>query len=103
MGYQNQGIAQGIIIDTPNGEWYSILFQDHGAVGRIPYLIPVSWENDWPVIGIEGKAPETFEVPFEEYTAKPLITSDSFNHNENKLDLTWEWNHNPEKGCWSFT
>ena len=42
MGYRNQGVAQGAIIDTPEGEWYSILFQDHGAVGRIPYLIPVS-------------------------------------------------------------
>ncbi|MDF2985529.1 MAG: glycoside hydrolase family 43 [Eubacterium sp.] len=103
MGYQNQGIAQGILIDTPEGEWYSILFQDHGAVGRIPYLIPVTWEEDWPVIGINGKVPETFEVPFEKYDAKPLIISDNFNHAENRLDLSWEWNHNPEKDCWSFT
>ncbi len=103
MGYQGQGIAQGIIIDTPEGEWYSILFQDHGAVGRVPYLIPVSWENDWPVIGIDGRVPETFEAPFEPYAAKPLIISDSFEHSEDRLELQWEWNHNPEEDCWSFT
>lgn len=103
MGYQNQGVAQGALIDTPGGEWYAILFQDHGAVGRIPYLLPVSWENGWPVMGIDGKVPEVFEVPFEKYKGAPLIVSDTFRHSENKLDLRWEWNHNPEKDCWSFT
>lgn len=103
MGYQNQGIAQGTLIDTPDGEWYTMLFQDHGAVGRIPYLMPVIWDNGWPVIGLEGKVPETFEVPFKKYDTKPLIISDSFNHNENELDLRWEWNHNPVNNDWSFT
>lgn len=103
MGYQNMGIAQGALVDTPNGDWYAVLFQDHGAVGRIPYLIPVAWENGWPVMGRNGKVPASFEVPFEEYAAKPLITSDSFDHSENVLDLRWEWNHNPDAECWSFT
>ncbi|MGE5612941.1 MAG: glycoside hydrolase 43 family protein [Bacillota bacterium] len=103
MGYRNRGVAQGALIDTPDGDWYAILFQDHGAVGRIPYLLPVKWENDWPIIGQNGKVPEYFEIPFEKYEAKPLITSDSFHHNEDVLDLRWEWNHNPEKRCWSFT
>ena len=44
-----------------------------------------------------------FEVPFEKYDAEPLIVSDTFNHSKNKLDLRWEWNHNPENTCWSFT
>lgn len=102
MGYQNKGIAQGALIDTSDGEWYAVFFQDHGAVGRIPYLIPVSWEDGWPKIGINGKVPESFEVPFERYAAKPIIISDSFNHAENMLELQWEWNHNPDDGGWSF-
>ena len=32
-----------------------------------------------------------------------MVVSDSFNHKENRLALEWEWNHNPEEGCWSFT
>ncbi len=103
MGFHNMGIAQGALIDTRDGAWYAILFQDHGAVGRIPYLIPVSWENNWPVLGIEGAVPEGFEVPFNEYTAKPLIISDAFNHSDNVLGLQWQWNHNPIDECWSFT
>lgn len=103
MSYRNQGIAQGVLIDTPEGDWYSILFQDHGAVGRIPHLIPAAWEDDWPVIGWNGKVPEAFEIPMKPFAAKPLIVSDSFNHAENRLQLQWQWNHNPSNKCWSFT
>jgi len=38
--FHYEGIAQGGLIDTPKG--------DHGAVGRIPYLIPVKWVDGWP-------------------------------------------------------
>ena len=31
----DQGVAQGGLIDTPTGNWYAYLFQDHGAVGRL--------------------------------------------------------------------
>jgi beta-xylosidase len=43
--FKYKGIAQGCLIDTPTGEWYAFLFQDHGAVGRIPYLVPMKWED----------------------------------------------------------
>ena len=62
MGYCNQGVAQGGIVDTPEGRWYAVLFQDRGAVGRIPVLIPMSWENDVPVLGKDGKIPAEFAV-----------------------------------------
>lgn len=103
LGYKNQGIAQGAFIDSPSGDWYAILFQDHGAVGRIPHLMPLSWEDGWPAIGDRGRVPKSFETPFKPYRARPLITSDSFDHRENKLGLQWQWNHNPLDNCWSFT
>ena len=56
-GYCNQGVAQGGIVDTPDGRWYAMLFQDHGAVGRIPVLLPISWEKDFPVFGDNGILP----------------------------------------------
>ncbi len=36
VALQDQGVAQGGLIDTPGGVWYALLFQDHGAVGRTP-------------------------------------------------------------------
>ena len=56
-GYCNQGVAQGGIVDTPEGNWFAVLFQDHGAVGRLPILLPIHWENEFPVFGEDGKVP----------------------------------------------
>ncbi|WP_027088034.1 glycoside hydrolase family 43 protein [Cohnella panacarvi] len=103
MGYYNNGVAQGGIVDAPTGEWYAILFQDHGAVGRIPCVVPVTWEEDWPVLGVGGKVPGTFEVPLPGSGASPLVISDEFDYAENKLALNWQWNHNPDDRHWSVT
>ncbi|MCD8118238.1 MAG: glycoside hydrolase 43 family protein [Lachnospiraceae bacterium] len=80
MGYRNAGVAQGGIVDTPDGRWYAMLFQDSGAVGRIPVLVPVRFERNFPVFGADGKAPR--EVPVEstrpDYVYEPLITDGDF-------------------------
>ena len=54
LGGRKDGIAQGPLIDTQNGDWYAIQFQDHGAVGRIPTIQPVTWVDGWPMMGDEG-------------------------------------------------
>lgn len=103
LGYHNKGVAQGAIFDTPEGDWYSMLFQDHDAVGRIPCILPVEWEDGWPIFGMNGKVPAEMEVPFKEGKKFDMVISDDFNHSENKLALNWQWNHNPDNENWSFT
>ncbi|MDF2804555.1 MAG: glycoside hydrolase [Anaerocolumna sp.] len=103
MGYRNKGIAQGAIFDTPEGNWYAMLFQDHDSVGRIPYILPVTWEDGWPIIGLEEKAPKEYYVPLAEAETTPLVINDEFNEFNNKLSLNWQWNHNPDNTAWSFT
>lgn len=101
MGYHNKGVAQGGIFQTPDNEWYAMLFQDHDAVGRVPCLVPVTWSDGWPVFGHEGRVPVRFEVPFPESTAKPLVISDEFDYDKDRLALNWQWNHNPDNELWS--
>lgn len=103
MGYFNNGVAQGGIIDSPAGDWFTVLFQDHGSVGRIPCVLPVHWEEEWPVIGVNGTAPQSFEAELPESEPKPLVISDEFNYGENRLMLNWQWNHNPNHELWSVT
>ncbi|MEO6850412.1 MAG: glycoside hydrolase 43 family protein, partial [Mucilaginibacter sp.] len=55
IGLQDLGVAQGGLVEAPNGAWYSYLFRDYGSVGRIPYLVPVKWVDGWPVLGTNGK------------------------------------------------
>lgn len=103
MGYFNNGVAQGGIVDTPSGEWYAVLFQDHGAVGRVPCVVPVTWEDHWPVFGMNGKVPQSFEAALPDAEPRPLVISDEFEYDENRLAPNWQWNHNPDASLWSVT
>ena len=46
LGNWNSGVAQGGIVQDKEGNWFGILFQDHGALGRIPVLVPVVFGQD---------------------------------------------------------
>src|SRR5690554_338459 len=103
---RDRGIAQGSIIDTPEGDWYAYMFRDYGAVGRIPYLMPMKWENDWPLLGIDGIVPDTLDIPVDDQTGVwGIVTSDEFNRmpDEKPFPLAWQWNHNPDDRYWSLT
>lgn len=103
MGYAGHGVAQGCFIDTEDGEWYAMLFQDHEAVGRVPILMPCRWVDGWPMLGDEkGKVPQIMKKPILGYDGKTeLVVSDDFDGK--KLGLTWQWNHNPDNTLWSLT
>jgi len=105
LAFQDMGIAQGGLIDTPNGEWYAYLFRDYGAVGRIPYLIPVKWEDGWPILGENGKTPESLNLPENKSLIPGIVESDEFSRQKGEaaLPLVWQWNHNPENKLWSIT
>lgn len=106
MGYHNAGVAQGGLVDTSDGKWYSILFQDSGAVGRVPVLVPVTWENDFPIYGIDKKVPFNPEVTSTrpDYKYDRLYTSDEFDYTEKqpKLKPQWQWNHVPDNSLWKI-
>ena len=105
VALQDKGVAQGGLIDTPQGDWYAYLFRDAGAVGRIPYLVPVKWEDGWPVLGIDGKVPDTLLLPANQPLIPALAASDEFERRpgEAVLPLVWQWNHNPDHTLWSLT
>ena len=105
VALKDLGVAQGGLIDTPDGKWYAYLFRDFGSVGRIPYLVPVKWEDGWPVLGNDGKAPETLHLPASKGLMPGIVASDEFirKKTEPDLPLVWQWNHNPDNKLWSVT
>jgi len=106
VALQDLGVAQGGLIDTPSGEWFAYLFRDFGAVGRIPYLVPVQWVDGWPVLGNPaGKVPEALALPANKSLLPGLVASDEFARRagEPALPLVWQWNHNPDNKLWSVT
>ncbi len=105
VALQDLGVAQGGLIDTPDGRWFSYLFRDYGAVGRIPYLVPVTWAEGWPVPGTAGKVPTTLPLPPSKGLIPGIVASDEFERRKGEpaLPLVWQWNHNPENSLWSVT
>ncbi|MBO5372386.1 MAG: family 43 glycosylhydrolase [Lachnospiraceae bacterium] len=75
------GVAQGGVIDTADGKWYGYLFQDHGAVGRVPVLTDCTWKDGWPMLGKDGdgKTVEAvMELPIAGGEEASLVKSDEF-------------------------
>ena len=62
------------------------------------------WENDWPVLGTDGKVPETLDLPDNSNGIFGIVASDEFERKENdpKLPLAWQWNHNPDNKNWAI-
>lgn len=100
LGFSYAG--QGALIDDKNGNWVSLIFQDRGGVGRVPILIPVKWENEWPVLGENGKVPLNGEISLPPFKPKNnIVESDEFS--DKKLKIQWQWNHNPVNKSWSLS
>lgn len=95
------GVGQGCIVDGKDGEWYGLIFQDRGGVGRVPCLMPCHWTEDgWFWLGDEnGRIPNDTSMNY--MTMDGICGSDEFDSPE--LSLYWQWNHNPIDEAWSLT
>lgn len=104
--FEKQHIHQGALVQTQTGEWWTVLFKDNGAIGRIPYLEPVVWEDGWPVIGNNGIDVSKDAKPYRkpnvgaEHTVVYMDTNDPFV--SPVLGKQWAWNHNPVNSAWSL-
>ncbi len=100
-------LHQGGMCDTPSGQWWGILMSDHGSAGRMVSLVPITWDDGFPLIGLPGnlrKAPNTWIKPDTGYTQEPMPTyvpDDNFNNG--KMNPHWQWNHVPDDSKWSLT
>ena len=100
-------IHQGGMCDTPSGEWWSTIMSDHGSAGRMISLVPITWDNGFPLIGLPGnlrRAPNTWLKPNTGYTQEPkpaYVPDDNFDGG--KLNPHWQWNHVPDDSKWSVT
>ncbi len=94
--------AQGTIVDTQDGDWYGVIFQDRAGVGRVLTVMPCRWIDGWPMLGDEeGKVPARVRPLKSGEPAKSIVCADDFS--SEKLGLHWQWNHNPVDKAWSLT
>lgn len=102
--YPPNGLHQGGMVQLKNGDWWFVIMQDRGPIGRVPHLLPVKWVDGWPMLGDGGKDVITYPKPDVALAQQPLSapeTSDEFD--TPVLGLQWQWNHNPDTLKWSLT
>ena len=105
---------QGGIVQARNGSWWALLMQDFHSIGRTVCLMPITWVDGWPMIGLKGnlgRAPRTWYKPDTQLgcyaigeEAQPMCApydrSDDFNGRT--FGRIWQWNHNPDDKMWSL-
>ena len=101
---------QGGIVSTPDGQWWALFMQDFHSIGRTVCLMPMTWKDGWPMVGLEnnlGRAPRTWfkpstgTVPAGVQPHGPYQRSDNFDGKT--LGRIWQWNHNPDDKLWSLS
>ena len=99
---QPNTVHQGALVETPTGEWWTMLMEDKGAIGRLPSLHPVAWADGWPTVAKDGVPQLAYTKPDvgTTYQEKILPTNDNFR--QYPLGMQWQWNHNPDDGKWSL-
>ena len=116
---------QGGIVQFKDGSWWALFMQDFHSIGRTVCLMPMTWVDGWPMVGLKGnlgRAPRTW---FKPGTAEgfyglgdvpvaraPYDRSDNFNYtsatrlatpySKKSLKPIWQWNHNPDDKMWSL-
>jgi beta-xylosidase len=90
---------QGGLVQTQNGDWYYMAFQDAYPGGRVPVLAPVTWTSDgWPIVqtvnNAWGSSYPLPNIPASTQQVKPPTGTDTFSGTA--LGPEWEWNHNPD-------
>jgi beta-xylosidase len=104
-----QGPHQGGYVETPDHQGWFIHFNSTGAFGRITYLEPVRWRDDWPVMGApigdgtQGQPVLEHALPVNIPGADRYRLQDADEFNAATLGPQWEWNHNPDDRRWSLT
>lgn len=103
--------GQGGYVTTPDGRWWFIgQYNRNDPEGRVPYLVPVRWEDGWPVMGSplptsplgeESGVPQVMEKPIQGYA--PTLPQGSDDFSLPTLDIRWRWNHAPRNDFWSLT
>lgn len=99
-------VHQGGMLQTPSGEWWAVSMLDFVAVGRTVCLVPITWQDGWPMFGLEGnpgRCPRTWVKPntgANEKPHSPYQRNDSFDGKQ--LSRVWQWNHEPVEDKWTL-
>lgn len=111
-----KAIGHADFVEDVNGNWWSVCLGNRPAaypfrhtMGRETMLVPLTWENDWPRLGMDGHVLEEFEVEQSAGEPTPHIGryvpgSDMVDRfDKETLHVSWNTVYNPVDGLISLT
>ena len=94
------GPHQGGWVHTAMGEDWFLHFQDKECYGRVVHLQPVTWKDNWPVMGVDkdgdycGEPVVTYRKPKTRGGWKLVNPVETDEFSSNRMGLQWQWQAN---------
>ncbi len=94
------GPHQGAWVHTEQGEDWFLHFNDRQAYGRVVFLQPVEWRNNWPVMGVDadgdycGEPVMRYRKPKTAAKCTNMNPEESDEFDKGLLGLQWQWHAN---------
>jgi xylan 1,4-beta-xylosidase len=90
-------------VETQNGEWWAVGLASriyggyYRNLGRETFLLPVTWEDGWPIMSPgSGKLEMTYSMP-NLPEGKPTISSACDHFDDEQLDFKWNLLRTPDE------
>lgn len=107
--YPVANVGHADLVQTQNGEWWMVALasRPYGGyfrnLGRETFLIPVIWEDGWPVVSpLSGKVELSYIRPALPHDTP--VKAESCDHfDSEKLDFIWNFIRTPREEVYSLT
>lgn len=107
--YPIDNVGHADLVDTPDGNWYAVMLGSrlvegqHKNFGRETYIVPVIWEDGWPVFSpgtgkVEWEYPADEQLPWTPYEPEP--ETDDFD--SPTLGFPWVFLGTPYQDFWKI-
>ncbi len=110
-GLPIKAVGHADFVEDTNGNWWSVCLGNRPVaypfrhvMGRETMLVPLTWENGWPHVGVDGHVPEEVEV--EQFAGEPTPDTGRYvpgsdmedRFDGEKLHVSWNTVYNPVEG-----
>jgi alpha-N-arabinofuranosidase len=87
------------IFEDNLGNWWGVFLgcrpydnDNHFNTGRETFMVPVKWENDWPIFDLEGDiVKDNYKITIDKLSTKTISRNADFKDEFNANSLAFDW------------
>lgn len=106
-----QSTGHADIIEAANGTWWMVhlgirnfggMTDQFANLGRETFLMPLKWENGWPLVHNKGYVRQIVEADLLPEQPQELYNSNDDDFEASGLSMYWNFAGNPDNSLWSL-